>query len=89
MAPPRLALAHEDLLEGFSELRVEDGVDDGIEEGVHVADPGGQPEEGHAGRDAFDVRLLADGVHDVAGKKWHPAHQESPCGRGEERYVGT
>ena len=89
MAPPQLALAHEDLFEGFSELWVEDSIDNRIEEGVHVADPGGQPEESGARLEAFDVRLLADGVHDVAGKEWDPAHQESTCGGGEYHYKGT
>lgn len=73
---PQLALTYEDLLEGFSELWVEDGVDDRIEEGIHVADPGGEQEESHARLDAVVLRLFADSVHYVAGKEWYPAHQK-------------
>lgn len=60
----------EDALEGFAELRVEDGVDDGIEGGVGVA----QPREDLEG-DVRDARL-AEGRHDVDAEERHPADQE-------------
>lgn len=70
-----------DFLEGFPELGVEDGVDDGVDEAVHVAQPGGEEEGGHA-RLAGQVQLAAHGVQDVAREEGHPAYQEDAWNKG-------
>lgn len=70
------------LFERFPKLGIEDRVDDRIHEAVHVAQPGGQNEDRHSGP-AVRIQFGADGVHDVAREKGHPADQEDTCA-GEE-----
>lgn len=76
-----------DLLEGFPELWVEDGVDDRVEEGVDVTQPDEEAEE-HlvevAGRVVLQLVAYADGVDVVDGEERHPAQQKPAC-RGKER----
>lgn len=71
------------LFERFPKLGIEDRVDDRIHEAVHVAQPGGQNEDRHSGP-AVRIQFGADGVHDVACEKGHPADQEDTCA-GEEK----
>ena len=69
----------ENLLEGFPELGVEDGVDDWVEEGVDVAQPDEEGEQ-HlvrvAGRVVLQLVADADGVDIVDGEERHPTQQE-------------
>ena len=62
----------QDPLEGFPELRVEDGVDDGVDAGVDVPEQGGGL-EGEVARGGVDVELDAESIENVAGEERNPA----------------
>lgn len=57
-----------DLLEGLTELRIEDSVDDRIHEAIDVAEPCGEDESGHA-RTAVLIEFSAHRLHDVTGEE--------------------
>ena len=81
---PAAVLSGEQLLEGATEVEVEDGVDDGVEEAVDVAEPDEEGEE-----DGVDVALRpvehrvadADGVDDVDCEEGNPAEEEDACNK--------
>lgn len=77
-AVDRILFDVHDLLERLAELRIEDGVDDRVDEAVHVAEPGGENERGHARR-TVQPEDGAHGVHYVAREKRHPAYEEHAC----------
>ena len=66
----------QDLLEGFPEFRIENGVDEWVDAWVDIAQPGCDQECRVPG---FVLQLVldADGIDDVAGEEWHPAHQKA------------
>lgn len=66
------------LLEGFAELGIEDGVDDRVHETVDVAQPGGEDEGGDPGL-ALPPQFGTHGVHNIAREEGHPAKEEDTC----------
>jgi len=82
--PPAPVFAREQLLEGATEVEVEDGVDDGIEEAVDVSEPDEEREE-----DGVDVALRpvehrvadADGVDNVDCEEGNPTEEEDACNK--------
>ena len=71
-----LALADEDAFECLPELEIKNGVNDGIDERIDVTQPGGELEHGHA-RLTRQIKLGANGVHNVAREKWHPTDKKN------------
>ena len=70
-------LDKEDLLEGFPELAVEDGVDERVQHGVHVPEPRGDHERVHGGTHVLQMEFDGDRSNDVARKKWDPTKQKA------------
>ena len=63
-------------LKCLPELRIEDGVDDRIDTGVDVAQQGGGL-EGKVSRWSIQGVFYTEGVKDITGEEWDPAHQET------------
>ena len=64
--------------EGLPELRIKDSVDDGIEAGVDIAKQGGGLES-KVTRWGIQGVFYTEGVKDITGEEWNPAHQECGC----------
>ena len=67
----------QDLLEGLSELRAEDGVDDGVEGGVEVAEPEEEAE------DVSIDAVITDGIGESQHEEGKPTHNKGPGNDGQ------